>query len=39
MSAMPRLTRAVPVVAAAAPWLAWCPELAAELVAGTMNLT
>jgi hypothetical protein len=44
MSAMPRLTRAVPVTAASPAWLwpglvSWCPELAAELVADTMNLT
>ena len=44
MSAMPRLTRAVPVAAAPPAWLSaglesWGPELAAELVTDTMNLT
>ncbi len=43
MSAMPRLTRAVPVAAAPALLSAglesWGPELAAELVTDTMNLT
>jgi hypothetical protein len=38
------LTRAVPVCGAVPAWpapgrLAWFPGLAAELVAGTMNLT